>query len=66
MCKLKTVLCGLNKSPRSWFGKFASVMKALGYKQSQGDHTLFVKYSALGVATLLVYVVDIVVELQLY
>ena len=34
VCKLKTVLYGLNKSPRAWFGRFARVMKALGYKQS--------------------------------
>ena len=37
-------------------------MTAMGYKQSQADHTLFVKHSASGgVTTLLVYVDDIVV-----
>ena len=37
-------------------------MKALGYKQSQDDYTLFVKHSALGTVTvLLVYANDIVV-----
>ncbi|KAG8496181.1 hypothetical protein CXB51_009524 [Gossypium anomalum] len=37
-------------------------MLKLGYKQSQGDHTLFVKHSTSGgVTTLLVYVDDIIV-----
>ena len=37
-------------------------MKEFGYKQSQGDHTLFIKHSAIGGATaLLVYVDDIIV-----
>ncbi|KAL6326914.1 hypothetical protein AAG906_012521 [Vitis piasezkii] len=36
-------------------------MKEFGYKQSQGDHTLFIKHSALGgVTVLLVYVDDII------
>ena len=37
-------------------------MKEYGYKQSQGDHTLFIKHStARGVIALLVYVDDIIV-----
>ena len=37
-------------------------MKEFGYKQRQGDHTLFIKHSAArGVTALLVYVDDIIV-----
>ena len=37
-------------------------MKESGYKQSQGDHTLFIKHLAIGgVTALLVYVDDIIV-----
>ena len=37
-------------------------MKEFGYKQSQVDHTLFIKHSAVGgVTTILVYVDDIIV-----
>ena len=62
VCKLKKALYGLKQSLRAWFGPFAKVMTTMGYKQSQADHTLFVKHSASrGVTTLLVYVDDIVV-----
>jgi hypothetical protein len=62
VCKLKKALYGLKQSPRAWFGRFTKVMLALGYKQSQGDHTLFVKHSGSGgVCILLVYVDDIIV-----
>ena len=41
---------------------FTSVLRGAGYKQSQGDHTLFIKHSASeGVTILLVYVDDIIV-----
>jgi hypothetical protein len=62
VCKLKKALYGLKQSPRAWFGRFARVMMAIGYRQSQGDHTLFIKHSPLGgVTALLVYVNDIIV-----
>ena len=62
VCKMKKALYGLKQSPRAWFGRFAKVMKESGYKQSQGDHTLFIKHSATGgVTALLVYVDDIIV-----
>ncbi|RDX86836.1 hypothetical protein CR513_31779, partial [Mucuna pruriens] len=39
VCRLKKALYGLKQSPRAWFERFA---------QSQGDHTLFIKYSSDG------------------
>ena len=61
VCKLKKALYGLKQSPIAWFGRCAKVMKEFGYKQSQGDHTLFIKHSvARGVIVLLVYVDDII------
>nr|KYP49032.1 Retrovirus-related Pol polyprotein from transposon TNT 1-94 [Cajanus cajan] len=61
VCKLKKALYGLKQSPRAWFGRFTKVMTGLGYKQSQGDHTLFFKHSKSGgVTMLLVYVDDII------
>ena len=62
VCRLKKALYGLKQSPRAWFGKFTKVMIAVGFKQSQGDHTLFFKRSKTGgVTILLVYVDDIIV-----
>ncbi|WVY99969.1 hypothetical protein V8G54_026039 [Vigna mungo] len=61
VCKLKKALYGLKQSPHAWFGRFTKVMTGLGYKQSQGDHTLFFKHSKSGgVTILLVYVDDII------
>ena len=61
VCKLKKTFYGLKQSPRTWFGRFAKVMKESGYKQSQGDHTLFIKHSnRREVTALLVYVDDII------
>ena len=59
--KLKKALHKLKQSPMVQFGRFAKVMKNMGYRQSQENHTLFVKHSNLGgVTTLLVYVDNII------
>ena len=61
VCKLEKALYGLKQSPRAWFGRFEKVMKEFGYKQSQGDHNIFIKHlAARGVTTLLVYVDNII------
>ena len=60
--RLKKANYGLKQSLRAWFGRFTKVMLSLGFKQSQGDHTLFIKHFDSGrVTTLLVYVDDIIV-----
>ena len=38
----------LKRSLRAWFGRFANVMKNMGYRQSQGDYTLFIKHKIQG------------------
>ncbi|RVW22233.1 Retrovirus-related Pol polyprotein from transposon TNT 1-94 [Vitis vinifera] len=43
VCKLKKSLYGLKQSPRAWFGRFTKSMRAFGYRQSNSDHTLFLK-----------------------
>ena len=58
---MKKALYGLKQSPRAWFGRFAKIIITVDYKQSHGDHTLFVKHSASREVTdLLVYIDDII------
>ena len=62
VCKLKKSLYGLRQSPRAWFDRFSTVIKNLGYFQSQADNTLFVKHSEdKKITILIVYVDDIIV-----
>ena len=44
VCKLRKALYGSKQSPRAWFGRFTQAMRSVGYKQSNGDHTLFFKH----------------------
>ena len=60
VCKLKKSLYGLKQSPRAWFGRFSTTMKEFGYKQSNSDHTLFIKHKEGKVTALIVYVDDMV------
>lgn len=48
VCRLKKTLYGLKQSLRAWFGRFTKAMKELKYKQSQGDHTMFIKHNGKG------------------
>ena len=63
VCKLKKALYGLKQSPRAWFGRFTQAMKELGYKQCNGEHTLFFKTAPQKKITILiVYVDDIIIS----
>ncbi|WKA11750.1 hypothetical protein VitviT2T_029220 [Vitis vinifera] len=61
VCKLKKSLYGLKQSPRAWFGRFTKSMRAFGYRQSNSDHTLFLKKQHGKITALIVYVDDMVV-----
>ncbi|RVW41663.1 Retrovirus-related Pol polyprotein from transposon RE1 [Vitis vinifera] len=61
VCKLKKSLYGLKQSPRTWFERFTKSMRAFGYRQSNSDHTLFLKKQHGKITTLIVYVDDMVV-----
>ncbi|XP_014489808.1 uncharacterized protein LOC106752611 [Vigna radiata var. radiata] len=57
VCKLQRFLYGLS---RQWFAKLSSFLLQHGYRQSEYDHSLFLKISEFSTTTLLVYVDDIV------
>nr|GEX50865.1 hypothetical protein [Tanacetum cinerariifolium] len=52
---------GLKQSPRAWFGRFTLAMKRYGFKQSNSDHTLFLKNRKNHVTCLIIYVDDMVI-----
>lgn len=60
VCKLKKTLYGLKQSPRIWFGRFTDVMKKYSYKQSNSDHTLFLKRRGEKIICLIIYVDDMI------
>ncbi|RVW54499.1 Retrovirus-related Pol polyprotein from transposon RE1 [Vitis vinifera] len=61
VCKLKKSLYGLKQSPKAWFGRFTKSMRVFGYRQSNSDHTLFLKKQHGKITALIVYVDDMVV-----
>jgi hypothetical protein len=61
VCKLRKSLYGLKQSPRAWCGKFIKFIKSIGYKQSNSDHTLFLKGNKKAITALIVYVDDMIV-----
>lgn len=63
-CRLKKALYGLKQSPRAWFGRFTSALyglKRFGYRQSNSDHTLFLKRRGKKITCLLIYVDDMII-----
>ncbi|PRQ27705.1 putative linoleate 9S-lipoxygenase [Rosa chinensis] len=61
VCRLRKSLHGLKQSPRAWFGRFTTFMRRIGYRQSNSDHTLFLKNQKGKVTVLIIYVDDMVV-----
>ena len=53
---------GSNNPLKAWFGRLSKAMHTIGYSQSRGDHTLFIKHSTgEKVIVLLVYVDGMIV-----
>ena len=61
VCKLRKSLYGLKQSPRAWFDRFMHVVCDMGYKQCNGDHTLFYRHSDCRITILAIYVDDIII-----
>ena len=60
-CKLKKALYGLKQSPRARFGRFTAAMTKFGYRQSNSDHTLFLKRQDDRITCLIIYVDDMII-----
>ena len=59
--KLNKAFYGLKQSPRAWFRRFTTAMTKLGYKQSNSDHTLFLKRKNDRITCLIIYVDDMII-----
>ena len=60
-CRLKKTLYGLKQSPRVWFGRFKEAMTKYGFRQSNSDHTLFLKKRDEKITCLIIYVDDMII-----
>lgn len=58
VCKLKKALYGLKQTPRAWYGKIA---EQSGYSVAPANSSLFVKSQDEKLATVLVYVDDLII-----
>ena len=61
VCKLVKSLYGLKQASRQWNAKLATTISALGFKQSQANHSLFVHSTGSNFTTLLIYVDDMII-----
>ncbi|XP_071740533.1 uncharacterized protein [Rutidosis leptorrhynchoides] len=61
VCLLKKSLYSLKQSPRAWFGRFTIAMENYGFKQSNSDHTLFLKQRNNLITCLIIYVDDMII-----
>ena len=59
--KLNKALYGLKQSPRACFGRFTTAMTKFGYKQSNSDHTIFLKRQNDRITCLIIYVDDMII-----
>jgi hypothetical protein len=61
VCKLDKTLYGLKQAPRAWYSQLSNKLKALGFKASKADTSLFIYNKKDVMIFLLVYVDDIIV-----
>lgn len=61
VCKLKRSLYGLKQSPRQWYKRFDSFMLAHGFKRSNYDSCVYIKFVNGSAVYLLLYVDDMLI-----
>ncbi|KAG7599434.1 Integrase catalytic core [Arabidopsis suecica] len=59
--RLRKAIYGLKQSPRAWYHKLSTTLKANGFRKSEADHTLFTLQNDKGIVVVLVYVDDIII-----
>jgi len=61
VCKLKRSLYGLKQSPRQWYKRFDSFMMSHGFKRSEFDSCVYIKFVEGSPIYLLLYVDDMLI-----
>jgi hypothetical protein len=61
VCRLKKKLYDLKQSPCAWFDRFRRALCSMGFKQCNGDHTVFYRHSGRRIMMLAVYMDDIII-----
>jgi len=61
VCKLKRFLYGLKQSPRQWYKRFDSFMLSHGFKRSEFDSCVYIKFVNGSPIYLLLYVDDMLI-----
>jgi len=64
VCRLNKSLYGLKQAPRAWNHLFAAFLLTLGFVEAKSDTSLFIYHHGAETAYLLLYVDDIVLNLQ--
>lgn len=52
----------MKQSPRTWFRRFPSILKAFNYNQSNLDHTFIIKHKVGKITILIVYVNNMIFD----
>ena len=67
VCRLHRSLYDLKQSPRTWFGRFSSMVQEFGMTRSTTDHSVFYHHtSSRQCIYLIVYMDDIVITGNYY
>ena len=62
MCKLKKVLYGLKKAPRSWYSRLDKYIQQQGFRKGNADNNLYIKVTQDSILLIEFYVDDIIFE----
>ncbi|MCO5614227.1 hypothetical protein L7F22_068507 [Adiantum nelumboides] len=60
VCRLKKALYGLKQALRAWCEKITRFLKKIGFKQSNADHSLFLKHVDGEIIVIVIYVDDLI------
>jgi histone deacetylase 1/2 len=60
VCKLQRSLYGLHQAPKAWFSRLTDQLQAIGFINSQANHSLYIYHQGSTLIYLLIYVDDII------